>query len=78
MGVKNNMVKMIVVDLDGTILTDSGKVSKNTKEYLRRLKQNDYILTIATGRIFASALEVTRDLLSQILLYQIQALVLVK
>lgn len=53
------MVKMIVVDLDGTILNHMGIVSKTTKEYLKRLKDNGYIIVIATGRIYASAISVT-------------------
>lgn len=53
------MKKMIVVDLDGTILNDEKKVSDTTKEYLTKLKDNGYIITIATGRIFASALDAT-------------------
>lgn len=53
------MVKMIVVDLDGTILNNMGIVSKTTKEYLKRLKDNGYIIVIATGRIYASAISVT-------------------
>lgn len=50
------MIKMIVVDLDGTILNDNSKVSEKTKEYLKQLKNKGYIITIATGRIYNSAL----------------------
>lgn len=32
------LVKMIVVDLDGTILNKNGKTSEKTKEYLMLLK----------------------------------------
>ena len=53
------MVKMIVVDLDGTILTDNEKVSTATKKYLMKLKEKGYIITIATGRIYASAVNAT-------------------
>ena len=53
------MVKMIVVDLDGTILNSDRKVSNLTKNYLKKLKDKGYIITIATGRIYASALKAT-------------------
>lgn len=53
------LIKMIVVDLDGTLLNDNRKISDKTKEYLNILKSKGYIITIATGRIYASALEVT-------------------
>lgn len=53
------MIKMIVVDLDGTLLDKNRKVSNNTKEYLKKLKNNGYIVTIATGRIYTSALYAT-------------------
>ena len=53
------MIKMIVVDLDGTILNNDSKVTNSTKEYLKKLKDNGYIITIATGRILSSALEAT-------------------
>lgn len=53
------MIKMIVVDLDGTILDDDKKVPPTTKQYLTKLKNNGYIITIATGRILSSALNAT-------------------
>lgn len=53
------MIKMIVVDLDGTILNNNGKVSMITKQYLMKLKEEGYIITIATGRIYASAMDAT-------------------
>lgn len=54
-----NMIKMIVLDLDGTILDSNSKVSDNTKRYLNKLKEKGYIIVIATGRNFASAFQVT-------------------
>lgn len=53
------MIKMIVVDLDGTILNSDRKLSIGANKYLKQLKDNGYIITIATGRIYASALKVT-------------------
>lgn len=54
-----NIAKMIVMDLDGTLLNEKSRVSQQTKEYLGELKQNGYIIVIATGRILKSALIAT-------------------
>ncbi len=50
---------MIVADLDGTLLNENSRVSNTTKEYLKRLKDMGYIIVIATGRIYDSALNAT-------------------
>lgn len=52
-------MKMIVMDLDGTLLNANGKVSEKSKCFLKELKESGYIIVIATGRIYISALEVT-------------------
>lgn len=49
--------KLIVSDLDGTLLNKESKCSENTKDYLRNLKNNGYTIAIATGRILSSALD---------------------
>lgn len=51
--------KMIVVDLDGTLLDSNKKCSLYAKEYLNQLKDNGYIITIATGRSLLPAIRVT-------------------
>lgn len=51
--------KMIVVDLDGTLLNIKGECSRKTKRYLKRLKDLGYIIVIATGRVLRSAIEIT-------------------
>lgn len=53
------MKKIITVDLDGTLLDSNKKVPESTKKYLRSLKENDYIIVIATGRTINSVKEVT-------------------
>ena len=53
--------KMIVMDLDGTLLNDNSEVSENTKNYLNKLKQDGYIIVLATGRILKSALIATDE-----------------
>lgn len=54
-----NEKKMIVVDLDGTLLNINQECSYKTKKYLKRLKELGYIIVIATGRFLRSAVNVT-------------------
>ena len=51
--------KMIVVDLDGTLLNINSGLSINTKRYLKRLKDMGYIIVIATGRVLGDAVKIT-------------------
>lgn len=51
--------KMIVVDLDGTLLNINQECSIRTRRYLKRLKDLGYIIVIATGRCLMSAVGVT-------------------
>ncbi len=53
------MKRMIVVDLDGTLLNKEKQYDFLTTEYLKKLKEEGYIIVIATGRILPSALKVT-------------------
>ena len=57
------MKKMIVVDLDGTLLNENKQVSENSIRYLKKLKEEGYVITIATGRIFTSILKATNNAL---------------
>lgn len=54
-----NDKKMIVVDLDGTLLNINQGCSIKTKRYLKRLKDMGYIIVIASGRVLRSAVGVT-------------------
>ena len=51
-----NARKLIVMDLDGTLLNEEGIVTQKTKKYLGKLKKEGYVIAIATGRILKSAL----------------------
>lgn len=51
--------KIIVVDLDGTLLNEKGYCSKNAKKYLKKLQELGYIIVVATGRVLKSAIDVT-------------------
>lgn len=49
------MYRLIVSDMDGTLLDPVGKVSEKTKQTFKRLLDNDIHVAIATGRIYTSA-----------------------
>ena len=53
------MKKLLVFDLDGTLLNGEGKVSKKMSNFLSSLKAQDYGIAIATGRCLVSALSAT-------------------
>lgn len=48
-------MKLIAIDLDGTLLNNDKKVSYESKKYLEQLKDEGNIIVIATGRSFKSA-----------------------
>mgnify|MGYP004537888517 CR=1 FL=1 len=56
-----NANKMIVMDLDGTLLNGEGNVTQKTKDYLNKLKKEGDIIVIATGRILKRALVATDE-----------------
>jgi|SRR5690554_2092712 len=41
---------LITLDLDGTLLNSSSKISQETKTYIQKLKENGHKILIATGR----------------------------
>ena len=51
--------KMIVVDLDVTLLNINQGCSRKAKKYLKQLKDLGYIIVIATGRTLKSAMDST-------------------
>ena len=44
-----NARKLIVMDLDGTLLNEEGIVTQKTKEYLGKLKKEGYVIALATA-----------------------------
>ncbi|MCF0111336.1 MAG: HAD family phosphatase, partial [Erysipelotrichaceae bacterium] len=43
-------IKLIMTDLDGTLLTDDKKVTERTREAIRKVKKQGVLFGIATGR----------------------------
>lgn len=46
---------LITLDLDGTLLNNSSKISQETKAYIKKLKENGHKILIATGRPYRGA-----------------------
>lgn len=48
-------IKLVALDLDGTLLTDAVTLEPRAREAIRRVKDKGVIVTLATGRMFSSA-----------------------
>ncbi|MEL7565982.1 MAG: Cof-type HAD-IIB family hydrolase [Dehalobacterium sp.] len=55
-------VKLIASDLDGTLLNDKCLISDRTKEAVRRARAKGVVFTLATGRMYRSALSFALEL----------------
>lgn len=60
------MYKLIALDLDGTLLDDNKRISKENLNTINQLIDMDYEIVIATGRRYWSARELTREINSHI------------
>ena len=54
--------RLIALDLDGTLLNDAGAISPYNKAVLQRCREAGAVVTLSTGRIYASALPFAREL----------------
>lgn len=45
-------IKLIAFDIDGTLITDDGKVLKESKEIIKNLKEKGIEIVLCTGRTF--------------------------
>lgn len=52
-------MKMLVFDLDGTLLSSDGMISLKTRDYLMKKRREGHRIVIATGRVKNSAITVT-------------------
>lgn len=55
-------MKLVVSDLDGTLLNDDSEVSNETIQAIKRLKDNGVEFAIATGRSFNSANKIRKKI----------------
>lgn len=56
------MIKLLALDLDGTLLNSRGKISDENKTAIRRAEELGVLVTIATGRRFRDARPVAREI----------------
>ena len=54
--------KLFVTDMDGTLLNSERKISAGNKAMIKKAVEAGVIFTIATGRMYASALPFAKDL----------------
>lgn len=55
------MIKLLALDLDGTLLNSNGKIPEENKSAIRKAEENGVLVTIATGRRFRDALPVAAE-----------------
>ena len=53
---------MVVVDIDGTILSQNCGISQNLKNHIKKLIEKDIKVVIATGRMHCSAKQIAKEL----------------
>lgn len=58
---KLDNIKLIALDMDGTLLNGSSKISSRTKEVLYKLIDKGYEIVIATGRNYKEAIRLTGE-----------------
>jgi 5-amino-6-(5-phospho-D-ribitylamino)uracil phosphatase len=56
------MIKLLALDLDGTLLNSSGKIPEANKQAIRKAEEKGVLVTIATGRRFRDARPVGLEL----------------
>jgi Cof subfamily protein (haloacid dehalogenase superfamily) len=59
MSTSSNQFKVIITDLDGTLLNADHKISNYTKEIFKKLYDQNYLIIVATGRHHIDAMSVT-------------------
>lgn len=55
-------IKVVVFDLDGTLLADNGTIGENTRSLIKKLKEYDVCFTFATGRLHSAITYMAEDL----------------
>ncbi len=59
---QNRAIRLVVADLDGTLLDKTKVIRTDMRDAVRSLRQRGITFTIATGRVFASAARYAFDL----------------
>ena len=56
------MYKMVVIDIDGTLLTSEGNITEETKEALLKAQESGMIVVLASGRISSSTITYAKSI----------------
>src|SRR5215470_14864232 len=56
------MIKLLALDLDGTLLNSQGQISDQNREAIKEAERGGVLVTIATGRRFRDARPVGLEL----------------
>ncbi len=55
-------IKLIVFDLDGTLLNDQGEIGNETKKLISELKKQNVIFSFASGRLHSALVDYAHEL----------------
>lgn len=55
-------LKLIVSDIDGTLLNDNGEIGSESKKLIRELMKENVIISLATGRLHSATIEIAKQL----------------
>src|SRR5258708_33337543 len=57
-----NNIKMIVIDIDGTLLDPEGKITERTRAAVQAARQEGIVVTLATARRYCNTVQIAREL----------------
>ena len=55
-------IKLIVTDIDGTLLSNDGTLGIETKKLIKQLSEQGVIFSLATGRLHSAAEEIAKEI----------------
>jgi len=55
-------IKLIVTDIDGTLLNDNGELGQESKKLIKKLMNENVIVSLATGRLHSATMDIAREL----------------
>lgn len=55
-------IKLIVTDIDGTLLDDNGELGIESKKLIKELMNENVIISLATGRLHSATTDIAREL----------------
>lgn len=55
-------IKLVVFDLDGTLLNENGKIGEESKSLIKELQNKNVLFSIATGRLLSAVSDIADEL----------------